>query len=695
MDIWDEKYRLRDANNQPVDEDLHATYRRTAKALAQAEKPNQRKKYEKLFLEALYMGATGAGRIMSNAGAEDHKAAVSLINCTVSDTIPDSMDGILKKNWEAGLTLKAGCGIGYEFSTIRPNGAYVAGAGASTSGPLSFMDIYDRTCGTVSSAGARRGAQMGTFDVSHPDVVAFIQAKREDGRLRNFNLSLLITDEFIEAVKSDAMWVFKWNGEPFYRKDKDGNSVKAEMPAKELWDLIMQSTYDFAEPGFLLIDRINQYNNLWFCEHLRATNPCGEQPLPPYGSCLLGSINVTKFVVNPFTKEAYFDFKKFYQVARLFARMLDNVVEQNGLPLEQQRHEIEHKRRHGMGYMGIGSTMIMLGMRYGSPEAVAFTDELSKQLAFANFEEGAMLAKEKGEAPVLKATYTQEQIAGHLKYNTNVNGMLALNRETYSGRELFLASHYFDAWREDEEGSRILGLLAQYGSRFSHATSIAPTGTISFSFGNNCSNGIEPSFSHFYSRNKIVPGQKAKVAVEVYSFEYLLWRALKDPNATPEVIDDATVSRLKSFAGGDADMERKVVEDYCLEKHILPPQFAATSMLTTTEHVDVQAAAQKWIDSSISKTINVPMDFPFDKFKDVYLYAYEKGLKGCTTYRPNPGQVASVLVEKKDLANTFYTFTTANGDIVVSGDTMVNYEGQQHQAANLYDAIREGLYGKF
>lgn len=702
LDIWDEKYRLRGNDGSIIDQDMSATYDRVAKALAAVEKPNKRKAFEKKFREALALGATGAGRIMSNAGAEAHKTAVSLINCTVSNTIGDSMEEILQANKEAGLTLKAGCGIGYEFSTIRPDGAHVNGAGAATSGPLPFMDIFDRTCATVKSAGARRGAQMGTFDVSHPDAPAFISAKRTDGRLRNFNLSLLITDEFIEAVKNKTMWEFKWEGLPFYRKNHEtGESIKAEMPAIELWELIMKSTYDFAEPGFLLIDRINQYNNLWFCEHLRATNPCGEQPLPPYGSCLLGSINVVHFVIDPFTPNARFDWKKFYEVARLFARMLDNVVEANNLPLAQQRHEIEHKRRHGMGYLGAGSAMIMMGMKYGNDESVAFTDKLSQQLAYANFEEGAMLAKEKGEAPVLMAEYDYEDIVagGHMGYNKTFKALYEKRQIglKYTGRELFLMSHYFDAWKNDEEGLRILNLLAMYGSRYSHATSIAPTGTISLTFGNNASNGIEPSFTHHYVRNVIRPGRKTKEAVEVYSYEYLLYKTLVDPEATPVVMTAQQMEALDGFIaeGATKEMRKAIIAEYCLQQHILPPQFADTSTLTPKEHVDVQAAAQKWIDSSISKTINIDTDFPFDKFQDVYMYAYEMGLKGCTTFRFNPEAFQGVLVKQSDLAATMYRFNLADGTSVeVSGDTMIDYDGGTHTAANLFDSIKEGLYGR-
>ncbi len=360
-DIWDKKYRLKDKHGNAVDETIDATYRRVAKALADVEDKGKQEHWFERFLWALRNGAIPAGRIISNAGAREHKPATSTINCTVSGTVNDSMQGILEKNLEAGLTLKAGCGIGYEFSTLRPKGAYVSGAGAYTSGPLSFMDIFDKMCFTVSSAGGRRGAQMATFDISHPDVVDFIRAKREDGRLRQFNLSLLISEDFMEAVKTDGDWdlcfplTAKELEQGSYRLD-DESIIWRDFPtaegyitndqglvacrvfrtvkARHLWNVIMTSTYDYAEPGFILIDKVNQQNNNWFCENIRATNPCGEQPLPPYGSCLLGSVNLTRFVLDPFTDKAQFDWDNFAEVVSVFTRMLDNVVEINGLPLE-------------------------------------------------------------------------------------------------------------------------------------------------------------------------------------------------------------------------------------------------------------------------------------------------------------------------------------------------------------------------
>ena len=388
LDIWDKKYRLVSKSGDPIDKSMDDTYRRVARALADVETPEQREHWYERFLWALRRGAIPAGRITSNAGAQEHKPATSTINCTVSGTIRDSMDDILDKVHEAGLTLKAGCGIGYEFSTLRPRGAYVSGAGAYTSGPLSFMDIYDKMCFTVSSAGGRRGAQMGTFDVGHPDAMEFIRAKRENGRLRQFNLSLLITDEFMHAVRNDLEWQLAF---PILRKEYESEKpdlkdeakfvwrdwpynenfvvnetglvacrIYKTLPARRMWDVIMTSTYDFAEPGFILIDRVNEMNNNWFCENIRATNPCGEQPLPPYGSCLLGSVNLTRFVRRPFTAEAEFDWAEYREVVKVFTRMLDNVVEVNGLPLEGQRNEILRKRRHGMGFLGLGSTMTLL-----------------------------------------------------------------------------------------------------------------------------------------------------------------------------------------------------------------------------------------------------------------------------------------------------------------------------------------------
>lgn len=1070
LDIWDRKYRLTAKDGSPIDVTMDDTWRRVATALAGVEDERLREHWNERFLWALRKGAIPAGRIMSNAGALAHKPATSTINCTVSGTVRDSMDDILNKVHEAGLTLKAGCGIGYEFSTLRPRGAYVSGAGAHTSGPMSFMDIYDRMCFTVSSAGGRRGAQMGTFDVGHPDAIDFIRAKRENGRLRQFNLSLLVTDEFIEAVRSDREWLLafpmpareydpeqhdledrhsfvwrEWPDTEGYVTNEDGLvacRVYKMLPARRLWDVIMTSTYDFAEPGFVLIDRVNEMNNNWWCENIRATNPCvtadtwvhtadgprqvtelvghpflaridgtdhtsgpegffltgtkpvvrletaeghglrltsehrlrrvtrytrwatetewcaagelrtgdlvllndhrkgaawagaytrehgyllgllvgdgtlkddkavlsvwqpaavvnsdvdtghgvravmaetlaaaealphradfsgwhavagrgehrlalgalkalalevgmtpgdkcitpvmerassefyrgflrglfdtdgsvqgshekgvsvrlaqsdlprleaaqrmllrlgiasriyrdrrvagttelpdgrggratyatraqhelvisgenltrfagvigfadtgksarlagllgnyrraqnrerfvarvtavmpegveavydvqvpginsfdanglhahncGEQPLPPYGSCLLGSVNLTKFVRQPFTAEAKFDWDEYREVVRVFTRMLDNVVEINGLPLGRQREEIARKRRHGMGFLGLGSAITMLGMKYGAPESVSFTENVAREMAIAGWEAGVALAREKGPAPIMNEEFTvtramlrrrPEMARDGWKVDDRVPGRVLHGR--YSRYMRRLAETAPDLVKEIET----------VGARFTHHSSIAPTGTISLSLANNASNGIEPSFAHHYFRNVIREGKKSKERVGVYSFELLAYRELVNPRAMP---------------GSTSAGER------------LPDYFITAEDIGPREHVDIQAAAQKWVDSSISKTANVPTDFRYEEFKDIYLYAHEKGLKGCTTFRFNPEAFQGVLVKEDDLKNTTYVFTLEDGsEVEAKGDQEIEYDGEVHTAANLYDALKEGYYGRF
>ncbi|SFN16559.1 LAGLIDADG family homing endonuclease [Dokdonella immobilis] len=1069
LDIWDKKYRLKTKQGAPVDVSIDHTYQRVARALAEVETAKEKQDYwYERFLWALRRGAIPAGRITSNAGANEHKPKTSTINCTVSGTIEDSMYNILDKVHEAGLTLKAGCGIGYEFSTLRPRGAYVSGAGAYTSGPLSFMDIYDKMCFTVSSAGGRRGAQMGTFDVSHPDVKEFIRAKREDGRLRQFNLSLLITDGFMEAVENDADWplVFpihikeqheidladtakvvwrEWPTTKHYVVRDDGLvacKVYTQIRARHLWDMIMVSTYDFAEPGFILIDRVNEMNNNWWCEHIRATNPCvtadtwvhtdagprqvanligvpfaarvdgvahasgaegffktatkpvvrlateeghslrlttdhrvrkvvsktrwtldtawcpaselkpgdevllnnhrndiawpgrynfdegfllgmlvgdgtlnqdkavlsvfghalaangeghpgrgarslmtaiesaafemphrsdftgfqavagrnefrlatgalkqlaaevgmtpgnkaitpgieqgssdfqrgflrglfdsdgsvqgsqlkgvsirlaqsdlqrleasqrmllrlgiasriyrnrrdagstllpdgrggnarydtraqhelvisgdnvaefarvigfadadkndrlrgllgaykrklnrerfvatvkalepdgledvydvqipgintfdgnglhahncGEQPLPPYGSCLLGSVNLTKFVRDPFGPKARFDMEEYREVVRVFTRMLDNVVEINGLPLAEQREEIESKRRHGMGFLGLGSTLTMLKMRYGTPEACTFTEDVSREMAVAGWEVALGLAKEKGPAPVLTRDFTVTGEMLRKRPEMAADGYQI--GDSIPGRVLHAKySRYMQ--RVASVAPDLVAELAEVGARFTHHTSIAPTGTISLSLANNASNGIEPSFAHHYSRNVIREGKKSKEKVEVFSYELLAYRELINGKAMP-------------------------FSDKAEEK--LPDYFVAADDISPTEHVDIQAASQRWIDSSISKTANVPTAYPYEDFKHIYHYAHQQGLKGCTTFRFNPAAFQGVLVKEHDLENTKYRFELEDGSIVeVKGNEEIEYDGEVHTAANLFDALKEGYYGKF
>lgn len=685
LEIWRSKYCLHDGSGSPLDETPDDTLKRVARSLASQEKESERWYPE--FLWALRQGAIPAGRILSNADALVYKPATSTINCTVSGTIADSMDDILTKVREAGLTLKAGCGIGYDFSTLRPKGAPVAGAGAATSGPLSFMDIFDKMCSTISSAGGRRGAQMGVMDVRHPDVLDFIRAKREDGRLRQFNLSLLITGAFIDAVREEREWalIFPWSESQLKSEGvalddstrvvwtdwPTGEGIRNEqgeaacriyrtLPARRLWDLIMTSTYDYGEPGFILIDRVNEMNNNWFCESIRATNPCGEQPLPPYGACLLGSINLTGFVLDPLRNQARFDWARFTRVVELFTRMLDNVVEISGLPLHEQREELRRKRRHGMGFLGLGSALALLRLAYGSADAIAFTERVARVLAVTGWKTALVLAKEKGPAPVMEEEFEvtaamlrlRPEMAGDgLKVGDRVKGKVLLARYSRYMQQL--------AGVEPE----LVDELARVGGRFTHHSSIAPTGTISLSLANNASNGIEPSFAHHYRRNLIRPGRKSKESVDVYSFELMAYRVLVDSNATPE-------------SG-------------------LPDWFVTAEQVTPAQHIGMQAAAQRWVDSSISKTANVPTDYPFDAFKAIYLDAVGAGLKGCTTFRFNPEAFQGVLVREKDLAATRYEFTLEDGSrVTAQGNEEIEYDGELHTAANLFDALKEGYYGK-
>jgi ribonucleoside-diphosphate reductase alpha chain len=522
----------------------------------------------------------------------------------------------------------------------------------------------------------------------------FIKAKREDGRLRQFNLSLLVTREFMEAVIASDDWNLAfplspneveldnidihdprqvvWRDWPIkdaYITNDEGLvacKIYKTIKAKRLWDMIMTSTYDFAEPGFILIDEYNDMNNNWFCENVRATNPCGEQGLPPYGACLLGSINLTKFVLDPFTDKARFDWDSFRKTVAIFTRMLDNVVEINGLPLEQQRQEIENKRRHGMGYLGLGSTTTMMRMKYGEQASLDFTEKVTRELALVGWRTGLELAKEKGAAPIMEQEYTVTGEMLRKRPEMKRDGIQVGDK--LKGKVLHAKySRYMQ--RVAEVDPELVNALAETGCRFTHHSSIAPTGTISLSLANNASNGIEPSFAHHYARNVIREGKKSKEKVDVFSFELLAYRHLVNPRAMP--------------FSDKADEQ-------------LPEYFISADDVSPKQHVDIQAASQKWIDSSISKTANVPTDYPFDEFKDIYLYAYENDLKGCTTFRFNPEAFQGVLVKESDLENTLYRFELENGEVIeVKGNEEIEYDGEMHSAANLYDALKEGYYGKF
>jgi len=675
------KYQLRDSFGKVVDKDREDTFARVARAIAEVElSQDKQEEWREKFLWALRHGAIPAGRVLSNAGAMEYKPATSTVNCTVSCLVEDSIDGIMQAAKEAAITLHTGAGIGYCFSTLRPKGAYVSGAGSYTSGPLSFMDIFDKMCATISSAGGRRGAQMATLHCWHPDVLDFIRAKRELGRFSKFNLSVLITDEFVTAVEKDGMYplffpiqinhdydnsdknvqLIKVENFPFYEDEYHTQNgmfickVYKEIKARELWDLIMSSTYDQAEPGVLFVDKINRENNLNFCEDINATNPCGEQPLPEYGACLLGSINLTKFVQHPFTDKAFFDWTNLSKVTSIFTRMLDNVVEINGLPLPEQREEITRKRRHGMGILGLGSALTMLRIRYGSPESVKFTEEVTREIALVGWRTGVVLALEKGPAPIMEDSFKiTEEIIQRIP-EIEQDGYRLGN--ILPGK-FFIAkySKYMQRLREVDPGL-VLNLEVS-GCRFTHHTSIAPTGTIAIAFANNASNGIEPSFAHQYSRNVVVEGRASKEAHTIESFEFQLYKSMH-PGAT---IDN------------------------------LPDYFVTASEIPPREHVDVQAAAQYWVDSSISKTINVPQDFSYEDFKDIYLYAYQKGLKGCTTFRYNPTNQMAVLSTDADSSKTQYKFTTRSGkEFVVSGNEKVKYNNEITTGQNLYSFLKVG-----
>ena len=575
--IWDMKYRLKDQNGTFLEQTVQDTWRRIAKALSEVE--TEPKKWETIFYNALTdFKFLPAGRITAGSGT---KRNVTLFNCFVMGVIPDSMSGIFDMLKEAALTMQQGGGIGYDFSTIRPKGSLVKGIAADASGPVSFMDVWDSMCRTIMSAGSRRGAMMATMRCDHPDIEEFIAAKSDSQKLRMFNLSVLVTDAFMDAVKKGEDWKLIYN-----------NKVYSVIKAADLWDQIMRATYNFAEPGVIFIDRINATNNLSYCETITATNPCGEQPLPPYGACLLGSINLSKLVEQPFDKNAYLDVSQLEDLVSTAVRMMDNVIEVSQFPLEAQKLEAKNKRRIGLGVTGLADALLMVGLRYGSDEAVKKTEKWMKTIALSAYKASINLAEEKGAFPLFDP-------------------------------EKFIVSGKMIQMDEDVKQA-----VHKFGIRNALLTSIAPTGTISL-YAGNVSSGIEPVFAYSYKR-KVLQNDGSHVEEEVVDYAVQLWR--------------------DKF--GDAP---------------LPDFFVSAQNLTPADHVKMQAAAQKWVDSSISKTINCPEDISFDDFKEVYIQAYDTGCKGCTTYRPNEvtGSVLSAASEEKSSSDQ-----EVNGDIIYMSEPL-------------------------
>ena len=556
--IWDMKYRFKEADGTPIDGSVEDTWRRIARALAEVE--TDPAKWEEEFYAALEgFRFLPAGRITAGAGTG---RAVTLFNCFVMGTIPDTMAGIFDNLKEAALTMQQGGGIGYDFSTIRPRGAPVAGVAADASGPLSFMDVWDSMCRTIMSAGSRRGAMMATMRCDHPDIEAFIEAKRDPARLRMFNLSVLVTDAFMAAVKADGPWELFFAGR-----------VYKTVEARDLWNRIMRSTFDFAEPGVIFIDRINAMNNLRYVETIAATNPCGEQPLPPYGACLLGSINLPTLVKDAFDAHAAMDMQALDHLVRVAVRAMDNVVDASRFPLPEQQAEAKAKRRIGLGVTGLADALLMVGLRYGSEEAAKATEIWMHAIARAAYLASVDLAREKGAFP------------------------------------LFEAEGYLTSGNMMQMDGDVREAVRAHGIRNALLTSVAPTGTISL-YAGNVSSGIEPVFAYAYTR-KVLQKDGSRTEEEVVDYAVRLWREKH----------------------GDAP---------------LPEHFVNAQTLPPLDHVRMQAAAQKWVDSSISKTINCPADITFDDFKEVYMAAWDQGCKGCTTYRPNEVTGSVLTVSEKE-----------------------------------------------
>ena len=589
--IWDMKYRLKAADGTAIDRSVEDTWRRIARALAEVEA--EPAKWEAEFYAALEgFRFLPAGRITAGAGTG---RSVTLFNCFVMGTIPDTMEGIFTALKEAALTMQQGGGIGYDFSTIRPKGADVKGVAADASGPLSFMDVWDAMCRTIMSAGSRRGAMMATMRCDHPDIEAFIAAKQDPARLRMFNLSVLVTDAFMAAVKADKPWDLVF-----------GDKVYKTVEVRDLWNRIMRSTFDCAEPGVIFIDRINAANNLGYVETIAATNPCGEQPLPPYGACLLGSINMATLVKGAFEAGSSLDMAALDQLVRVAVRMMDNVVDASRFPLPEQAAEAKAKRRIGLGVTGLADALLMCGLRYGSDEAVAETEDWMHAIARAAYLASVDLAKEKGAFPLFEA-----------------EGFLA------SGNMLGMDADVREAVRA-------------HGIRNALLTSIAPTGTISL-YAGNVSSGIEPVFAYAYTR-KVLQKDGSRTEEEVVDFAVRLWR--------------------EKF--GEAP---------------LPEHFVNAQTLPPLDHVRMQAAAQRWVDSSISKTINCPVDISFDDFSEVYMAAWDQGCKGCTTYRPND-VTGSVLTVSEKAATPAAAQPVTGGEVVYLSEPLdrpAALEGQTYK----------------
>ncbi len=570
FDVLAEKY----LKNGEKDE--QTIFARVAKSLASVEEPSLREEVEKKFLENFNAGAIGAGRIMSSAGTG---IKATLINCFVQpvgdciqDLDEDGYPGIYEALKQAAETMRRGGGVGYDFSRIRPKGSEVKGTASIASGPCSYINVFDQSCSTVESAGSRRGAQMGVLRIDHPDILDFITAKRTPGRWNNFNVSVGVSNDFMRSVENDGEMELVHKAKPGELLIADGAYQKSDqiwvykkVKARDVWDAVMQSAYDFAEPGILFLDNINQDNNLYYCERIEATNPCGEQPLPPYGCCDLGPIILTRFVVNPFgfSGEPYFDFAKFSEVVKVQVRMLDNVLDATYWPLEEQGLEAHSKRRIGVGFTGLGDALIMLKLAYNSAPARLKAAEISEKLRDISYEASIALAQEKGSFPDLDI-------------------------------DQYLSGGNFAS----RLGEDLKKKIRQFGLRNSHLLSIAPTGTVSLAFADNASNGIEPPFSWTYTRKK----READGSTKEYAVEDHAWRMYKE-------------------LGGDVN--------------VLPEYFVTALEMSAEDHILMMEAVQPFIDTAISKTVNVPADYPYEKFKDLYLTAWKSRLKGMATYRPN------------------------------------------------------------